>query len=312
VLTVGLYVSHNALPPSEDDELLAEALRRRGASVEIVAWDDPRERWSDLGIICSTWDYTVRFAEFSAWLDVVDRSCMLLNPLAVIRRTLDKRYLLELSEAGVATVPTRLTSSNPEDVRAVALEQGWSEIILKPLVSAGGRHILRGTPDAVPELPPPVSGSPEGWLVQPLLPAIAAGEYSCVFVAGELTHAVLKRPAAGDFRVQSHYGGRTTLATPPDAVRAAAVHALQVLGAGHSTHGWTSWSIPTSTRWSWRWRWWSPISSCDFTSRQPHSSPWQPSTASTARLLGVTTRTPYGCPLPAIGRRHAPGWAGAR
>ncbi len=233
VPSVYLYVSRNCLPPSEDDQRLAEALRRRGAMVEILLWDDPAAGWGDLGIICSTWDYTSRFAEFRVWLEVADRHCTLLNPLRVIQRSLDKRYLLDLAGAGVPTVPTRLTSGDPDDIRAAALEQGWDQIVLKPLVSAGGRQVRRATPDTVPAVPPPADGAPAGWLVQPLLPGIADGEYSCVFVAGELTHTVLKRAADGEFRVQSHYGGRTTVTTPPHEVGVVATRALHVVGPDH-------------------------------------------------------------------------------
>ena len=232
-MTVDLYVSRNALPPSEDDELLADALRRRGASVRVSVWDDPQESVGELGIVCSTWDYTTRFADFGAWLQDVDRRCTLLNPLPTLRRSLDKRYLLDLAQAEVPTVPTRLTSGRTEDVRAVAVEEGWSEVVLKPLVSAGGRHVRRATPTTLPDLPPPVAGAPEGWLVQPMLPAIAAGEHSCVFVGGTLTHTVLKRPEEGEFRVQAHYGGRTTVTTAPSATAEVAARTLQVLGAGH-------------------------------------------------------------------------------
>ncbi len=234
VPSVSLYVSSNSLPPSEDEQQLAEALRRRDARVEIVVWDKPTSTgWSDLGIICSTWDYTSRFAEFNTWLEVADRHCTLVNPLRVVRRSLDKRYLLDLAEAGVPTVPTRLTSGAPGEIRAAALEQGWDQVVLKPLVSAGGRQVRRATLDALPALPRPVDGAPEGWLVQPLLPGIVDGEYSCIFVADELTHTVLKRAAAGEFRVQGNYGGRSSLASPPHEVLEVATRALHVLGPDH-------------------------------------------------------------------------------
>ena len=233
VASVSLYVSQNALPPSEDDERLAAALRRRGAEVRIVTWDDPDAGWSDVGVLCSTWDYTARFAEFRSWLEVADRQCTLLNPLALVRRSLTKAYLLDLAEAGVPTVPTTLTTSDPAEIRAVALEQGWDDVVLKPLVSAGGRQVRRASIESIPDLPRPLDGAPEGWLVQPLLPAIADGEYSCVFVAGELTHTVLKRAAEGEFRVQAGYGGVTALSVPPEAVRTVAASALQLLGPDH-------------------------------------------------------------------------------
>ena len=34
------------------------------------------------------------------------------------------------------------------------------------------------------------------------------GEYSLFFFAGNFSHAIVKRPAAGDFRVQEQFGGR--------------------------------------------------------------------------------------------------------
>ena len=69
--------------------------------------------------------------------------------------------------------------------------------------------------------------------MQPLLPGIADGEYSCVFVAGTLTHTVLKRPTGSEFRVQASYGGRTTVVVPPANVRETAQRAVDALASGH-------------------------------------------------------------------------------
>lgn len=45
-------------------------------------------------------------------------------------------------------------------------------------------------------------------MVQPFLPLLEErGELSLTYIAGQLTHAVRKRPAPGDFRVQSIWGG---------------------------------------------------------------------------------------------------------
>jgi len=50
-------------------------------------------------------------------------------------------------------------------------------------------------------------------IVQPLIEEIArTGEFSLMLFDGELSHAVVKRPKSGDFRVQPHLGG-VTLAT---------------------------------------------------------------------------------------------------
>ncbi|MEX2283840.1 MAG: hypothetical protein WEE89_15250, partial [Gemmatimonadota bacterium] len=43
---------------------------------------------------------------------------------------------------------------------------------------------------------------------------ITEGEWSLMFIAGEFSHAVLKKPTPGDFRTQEEFGGSTRLATP--------------------------------------------------------------------------------------------------
>jgi hypothetical protein len=44
---------------------------------------------------------------------------------------------------------------------------------------------------------------------------------SLVFLGGEYSHATLKRPAPGDFRVQPEFSGGWTLDEPPAEVRTA-------------------------------------------------------------------------------------------
>ena len=61
----------------------------------------------DLVVIRSTWDYSWRADEFTAWAQKVAAVTRLANPAAVVRWNTDKRYLGELAAAGVPTVPTR-------------------------------------------------------------------------------------------------------------------------------------------------------------------------------------------------------------
>lgn len=51
-------------------------------------------------------------------------------------------------------------------------------------------------------------------MVQPYIPSVEAhGELSAVVIDGKITHALQKRPAAGDFRTQEEFGGRPVRAT---------------------------------------------------------------------------------------------------
>ena len=54
-----------------------------------------------------------------------------------------------------------------------------------------------------------------GCLLQRFVPeSQSRGEISLVFLSGRFSHAVLKRPRAGDFRVQMDFGGSLATATP--------------------------------------------------------------------------------------------------
>jgi glutathione synthase/RimK-type ligase-like ATP-grasp enzyme len=55
-------------------------------------------------------------------------------------------------------------------------------------------------------------------IIQPLIEEIAtAGEFSLMLFDGEFSHAVVKRPKPGDFRVQEHHGGVTLPCPVPPA-----------------------------------------------------------------------------------------------
>jgi glutathione synthase/RimK-type ligase-like ATP-grasp enzyme len=67
-------------------------------------------------------------------------------------------------------------------------------------------------------------------LVQPFVDEIRTrGEWSLVFIDGAFSHAVLKHPVSGDFRVQPRLGGRAAAATPPAHVLEAAQRTLAAL-----------------------------------------------------------------------------------
>ena len=66
------------------------------------------------------------------------------------------------------------------------------------------------------------------------------GELSFIYIGGELSHALVKRPAKGDFRAHGIYGGTVELATPTDADAAEATRSSTAWGSTSST--------PVSTR----------------------------------------------------------------
>jgi glutathione synthase/RimK-type ligase-like ATP-grasp enzyme len=81
---------------------------------------------------------------------------------------------------------------------------------VKPTVGGGGYLVHRFRLKEFPRYADEIARTLEdrGVLVQPFLPEImTGGEMSLLFFDGVYSHAALKRPAAGDYRVQFQYGG---------------------------------------------------------------------------------------------------------
>jgi hypothetical protein len=142
----------------------------------------------------------------------------------VVRWNADKRYLRELAERGATTVPTLwLDDAGPDDVLAAIAEFATDRVVVKRQVGAGGLGQHSFARDALPD-PGWTMGRP--CMIQPFLPGIVSeGEYTFVFIDGAFSHGVLKRAGAGDYRIQSLYGGyeRDYAPDPQDLARAEAI-----------------------------------------------------------------------------------------
>jgi len=55
------------------------------------------------------------------------------------------------------------------------------------------------------------------------------GEWSLIFFGVKFSHAILKKPQPGDFRVQNDFGGTSYLADPPPHVLASATRPVQAV-----------------------------------------------------------------------------------
>jgi glutathione synthase/RimK-type ligase-like ATP-grasp enzyme len=92
--------------------------------------------------------------------------------------------------------------------------------VVKPAVSASAHNTWLADGPAFPadaELQEKMQG--EAFLVQQFIPEIETyGEISFIYLDGGYCHAVLKRPAAGDFRVQQEHGGSAEAFVPSPAL----------------------------------------------------------------------------------------------
>jgi glutathione synthase/RimK-type ligase-like ATP-grasp enzyme len=200
---VALVTARAARDQDEDLAPLADALRAQDINVHIVDWDDASADWAafDLALLRSTWDYTMRFAEFLAWAQRAGEQTLLLNPLPVIHWNTDKHYLAELATAGVPVVPSAFVE--PGEDAAIALqrflrEHAAAEFVVKPAIGAGSRDAQRYAREDVSDARAHVQrllDTQRSVLLQPYLDRVDEhGETALVFFGGVFSHAIRKGP----------------------------------------------------------------------------------------------------------------------
>jgi glutathione synthase/RimK-type ligase-like ATP-grasp enzyme len=206
----------------EADQALIPLFAEHGMAAKPVIWNASDIQWQDYAglIIRNTWDYYTQSEKFREWLAQVEAAGVsLFNPVSVVRDNMHKFYLKRFKEKGVTIIPT-LFSAVEAPVRYDELvSKNWDRIVIKPAISAGSYQTQVFEVAALPEekLQQILKGN--DWLIQPYLPEIvSAGELSLIFFNGKFSHAIVKRPKEGDFRVQRQYGGQYKLFTPPDAL----------------------------------------------------------------------------------------------
>ncbi|MBP2647337.1 MAG: dcsG [Gemmatimonadetes bacterium] len=194
------------------DALLASHLQSCGVIVTAAPWDNlaPAELRDTVVCLRATWDYHKRSDEFRRWISALrEREVVLVNPAETVLWNMDKGYLGWLESRGIAIPMTRWIAPGAViDLPGMLAASGWRRAVLKPRISATafGTHLVSAAT---------VLGSDEagvlarsGALLQEFVPEIqSAGEISLMFIDGGFSHAVSKRPSAGDFRVQHEFGG---------------------------------------------------------------------------------------------------------
>jgi len=194
------------------DRSLAAALHERGFDVEAAPWNGPFSPFARAAgvVIRATWDYHRAPADYSAWLDRLDAG-RTFNVPDLVRWNLDKTYLNALAARGVAVPVSAVVEANAAAVAAALDRLALSEAVIKPVVGASGFGVERVSRGQETEAVARVQATTSGprLLVQEFLPEVAAGEVAGVFLGGTFSHGLRRVPAAGEFRVNSQYGGRT-------------------------------------------------------------------------------------------------------
>jgi hypothetical protein len=200
------------------------------AEVLDIDWRAPLESLCtfDMALLATAWNYTDHPVEFLTRLEALEAAgVQVCNPSDVVRWNSDKGYLEDLAKAGAASIPT-LWHNDPAaaDILAAFDHFGTDRVVVKRRVGAGAVGQFSFTRSE-----PPAAEWRMGCaaMIQPFLPAIQSeGEYSLIFIDGAFSHALIKTAQAGDYRIQSLYGGQETAIapTPQDIARAQGVMAM--------------------------------------------------------------------------------------
>lgn len=207
---------------------LRPAFAAKGMDLVEIDWRAPLGDFDGMALVLigTPWDYQDHPEEFLAKLDVLEAGGVpVANPPEVVRWNYDKRYLKDLAGRGAPVVPTLWHDEPGGENVIAALEQFATEsVVVKRQIGAGALGQHRFTRNDLP---------PEGWrmghaaMIQPFLPAIVSeGEISLIFIDGAYSHALRKRAADGDYRIQSLYGGSEEPFAPSSGELAAAASVL--------------------------------------------------------------------------------------
>jgi glutathione synthase/RimK-type ligase-like ATP-grasp enzyme len=208
--------------PKDEDKVLLDLFAQKGLDVEAVIWNDPAVNWKkyDTAILKSPWDYHERFPDFMAWLDRLEAlNIALLNPSPVVRWNIDKHYLNDIAEAGLAVIPSLFLEKNTRPALSGFFSKfNTSRLVIKPCVSASARQTLVVIPENASERQEQLHTflQNESFLIQPFMEEIVGGELSFIFLGNRYSHSVLKLPKQGDFRVQHFHGGTVRTCNPKE------------------------------------------------------------------------------------------------
>lgn len=240
---IALLISDNLLPDVQDArpdrfELVEEvgklkpALADQGMTLHEVRWREIADRAGEFDAILPlmVWDYFEGNEEaFLTAIAKAEKVTPVFNSFDILKWNADKSYLDELEARGAPVIRTtavdRVTQTN---VARAFDELDTDMLVIKPRVGGGAwRQVLYRQGDPFPDadtLPP------EGALLQAFLPSVKEeGEYSFLYFGGRFSHAVRKTPKAGDYRIQSTYGGVEETYEPTSAERNSARAVLDTL-----------------------------------------------------------------------------------
>ncbi len=202
------------------DQLLIPELANHNIQAEAVIWDNPNVNWTnfDYLIFRNTWDYYEKESQFNLWLSTIKKlGIKTLNSIEIVEQNKHKFYLRELQNQNTTIIPTVFIEKTKHLNLAEIIPSHWKKAVIKPAFSAGSylTEVFEiAEIDKINAKYQNIARTKE-LLLQEFKPEIETeGETSLIFFNKKFSHAVNKKPKAGDFRIQVQFGGAYTSITP--------------------------------------------------------------------------------------------------
>ncbi|MFZ1749547.1 MAG: hypothetical protein WAU01_05125 [Saprospiraceae bacterium] len=198
---------------TEADRPLIRLLAEKNIQSSPIIWDAAAVDWHQFTHVLfrSVWDYFLKTDHFFKVLhDINEAGLICFNSLSTIEYNSHKYYLQDLQSEGIDIVPTLFLDKGSDLNKDIILSKNWEWLIIKPAISAGSYLTEKFHIDQLNDIKGKYREymKVQDFMIQKYLPEIIdSGEISMVFFNGVFSHAVIKTPKSGDFRIQSQFGG---------------------------------------------------------------------------------------------------------
>ena len=176
-----------------EDQLVQEALEKRGYRVGRKSWSDPYFDWSTTKAVIfrTTWNYFDHYEKWTDWLESTSKVTRMINPYELIKWNMDKHYLSDLLAKGINIPKTHfIEAGNEASLKDLIVEKGWSKAILKPCFSGAARHTYKIEGEVSDELEKAFQQliAKEAMMLQPFQEnVVERGEVSLMIMGGKFT-----------------------------------------------------------------------------------------------------------------------------
>jgi glutathione synthase/RimK-type ligase-like ATP-grasp enzyme len=198
------FVNWHDLPVGEMSEFTRMFSFNQSRFVEPIAIDR-----FDLVFVYKMEGFYFDTPRFFAMLDRFSHN-LVVNDIATIKHNIDKSYLWQLEEAGIAIIPTFKVDDVSDRLAA------GEKFVLKPFKGERGKGVILAQSLADLEQ---IKGMEEQYMAQKFMAEIRDGERSLVYLGHQFEHAVIKHPSPAnmsEFRCNESLGGTVAVYQPSE------------------------------------------------------------------------------------------------